>query len=87
MITKLVYFLVLLLAVFCFSFGVLFYINNSQAIAVDLLFVTLPAYPVASALLVSLIVGFFVGLAVSSLLMMRLRAQKMVLQRKLNKQG
>jgi putative membrane protein len=87
MITKLVYFLVFLLAVFCFSFGVLFYINNSQAIVVDLLFVTLPAYPLASALLVSLMFGFMLGLAASSVLMMRLRAQKMLLQRKLNKQS
>jgi len=76
--------LALLLAVLVF--GVFFTLQNTQPIALDLLFIVLPEQYLALWVLSAFALGGVVGVIVSSLAIVQLRGKQMSLQRKLQRQ-
>lgn len=76
--------LALLLAVLVF--GVFFTLQNTQPIALDLLFIVLPEQYLALWVLSAFALGGVVGVIVSSLAIVQLRGRQLSLQRKLHRQ-
>lgn len=77
-------YLVLLLVL---AFGVLFAIQNTTAVPLDLLLVQLHEQSVALWVLLAFAIGGIAGLLVSSVALVRLKSRMVLLQRRLEKQG
>lgn len=76
--------LALLLAVLVF--GVFFTLQNTQPIALDLLFIVLPEQYLALWVLSAFAVGGVVGVIVSSLAIVQLRGRQLSLKRQIQRQ-
>ncbi len=78
--------LVLILLVCVLLFGVLFSIQNTDTVALDLLLVQLPEQRVALWVLLAFALGGIVGMLISAAAILTLKSQNLLLQRKLHKQ-
>lgn len=81
MLARLRALLTLLFALAAVVLGGLFTLQNTVAVPVDLLLIQLPAQPLSLWLLIALAVGVMLGIAAGSLLLLRKRAQMLVLRR------
>ncbi|EAW30351.1 hypothetical protein GP2143_09105 [marine gamma proteobacterium HTCC2143] len=77
--------LVLIFLVCVLFFGVLFSIQNTDQIALDLLLVQLPEQRLSLWVLLSFALGGVVGMLISAAAILTLKSQNLVLQRKLQK--
>jgi putative membrane protein len=77
--------LVLIFLVCVLFFGVLFSIQNTDQIALDLLLVQLPEQRLSLWVLLSFALGGVVGMLISAAAILMLKSQNLVLQRKLQK--
>lgn len=77
--------LVLILLVCVLLFGVLFSIQNTDTVALDLLLIQLPEQRVALWVLLAFALGGIVGVLVSAVAILALKSQNLLLQRKLQK--
>jgi uncharacterized membrane protein YciS (DUF1049 family) len=75
--------LILLVALAMAALGVLFALQNPQPIALDILVMQLPERSLALWVLAALAIGGFLGLALSSVAVLRLRARLASLRRQL----
>ena len=82
LLKKLITVLVLLAAI---AVGVLFALQNEEPIALDLLVYTFEPHSLALWLLLALALGGLLGLVISGVLIVRLRASLSMAQRKLSK--
>ena len=69
------------------AFGVLFAIQNTATVPLDLLLVRLPEQSIALWVLLAFALGGVAGLLVSSVALVRLKSRLLLLQRRLEKQG
>lgn len=72
-----------LLAVLAFAFGVVFYLHNTQSVAVNFVFVQLPDLPVAVYLIASVLLGLILGFMANAWMLWRSRAQLAAATRKI----
>lgn len=77
--------LVLILLVCVLLFGVLFSIQNTDTVALDLLLVQLPEQRVALWVLLAFALGGIVGMLISAAAILALKSRNLLLQRKLQK--
>lgn len=77
--------LVILVLALVLVFGLLFAVQNSDRVPLDLLVIQLSEQRLSLWVLLAFIVGGGVGMLISSLAIIRLRSRVMLLQRKLNK--
>ena len=77
--------LVLIFLICVLFFGVLFSIQNTDQVALDLLLVQLPEQRLSLWVLLSFALGGVVGMLISAAAILTLKSQNLVLQRKLQK--
>lgn len=76
--------LLLVLLLLVLVLGVLFSLQNGTPVPLDLLVIQLPALPVASWLLIAFGLGGLIGMGLSSIAVVSLRASRARLQRRLD---
>ena len=74
-----------LLLVIVLAFGVLFSVQNTVAVPLDLLLVQLSEQRLALWILLAFALGGVVGMLISSAAILQLKSQSLLLQRKLDK--
>ena len=77
--------LVLVLLLMVLALGVLFSMQNTDKAALDLLIIQLPEQRISLWVLLAFVVGGIAGLLVSSVAMIRLKSQFLLLQRRLDR--
>ena len=77
--------LAILVLVLVLAFGLLFAVQNSDRVPLDLLVIQLGEQRLSLWILLAFIAGGCIGMLISSLAIIRLRSRIMLLQRKLNK--
>lgn len=77
--------LMVLVLLLVLLFGLLFAVQNTVAVPIDLLVLQLAERPLATWLIIAFVLGGVTGLAASSLALMRLQASRARLRRRLEK--
>ena len=76
-----------LLLLLVLAFGVFFSLQNTARAPLDLLIVQLPERPIAAWVLIAFAVGGVCGLLISSVTLVRMKSQVVMLRRRLDKQN
>ena len=75
---------IVLLLVSVLVIGILFSVQNTVTVPLDLLFIQFPAQPLALWVLLAFVLGGVIGMAISSIAIVSIRTQLTLLQRKYN---